>query len=372
MIEKALPLLFAVRSASGRQGTAERFTRRQGMEKRKAAKIIMICWMTALAVFVKVYYRDEGQPCTKQLFAMDTYMSFTAYGRNGEKAVDAAMEEVRRLDALLSTGDASSEVSRINAAGDGTMSKDTKALLQASLTLFRETGGLFDPTVYPLMELWGFPTGEYHVPTEAELEEVLALVDASRIEQNGTNVLLGEGQKIDFGGIAKGYASNQVMEIFREYKITSGMVSLGGNVQVIGRRTDGSRWQVGIQNPEGGQGEVLGVVEAEDQAVITSGGYERYFEEDGNTYIHIIDPRTGFPADSGLSSVTVLSADGMLADALSTSLYIMGYDRAVSFWQDCSFRFDLILVTAEGDICITEGLEGAFHCEHPYRVLRRE
>ena len=315
------------------------------MQRRKTAKIFLVCWMTVLAVFVKVYYRNEGRPCTKELFAMDTYMSFTAYGRNGEKAVDAAIREVQRLDALLSTGDASSEVSRINAAGGGKMSEDTRALLQASLAIGRETGGVFAPTVYPLMKLWGFPTGEYHVPTETELEEVLALVDASKIQQNRTNVLLGEGQSVDFGGIAKGYTSSRIMEIFQEYEITSGMVSLGG---------------------------VLAVVEAEDQAVITSGGYERYFEEDGNTYIHIIDPRTGYPAESGLSSVTILSPDGMLADALSTSLYIMGYDCAAAFWQEQSLPFEMVLVTDQGNIYITEGLEGSFRCEHPYTVLKAE
>ncbi len=350
----------------------KQFIRRQRMQKRKTAKIFLVCWMTVLAVFVKVYYRNEGQPCTKELFAMDTYMSFTAYGRNGEKAVDAAIREVQRLDALLSTGDASSEVSRINAAGGGKMSEDTRALLQASLAIGRETGGVFDPTVYPLMKLWGFPTGEYHVPTETELEEVLALVDASKIQQNRTNVLLGEGQSVDFGGIAKGYTSSRIMEIFQEYEITSGMVSLGGNVQVMGRKTDKSKWQVGIQDPDGRQGEVLAVVEAEDQAVITSGGYERYFEEDGNTYIHIIDPRTGYPAESGLSSVTVLSPDGMLADALSTSLYIMGYDCAAAFWQEQSLPFEMVLVTDQGNIYITEGLEGSFRCEHPYTVLKAE
>ena len=319
-------------------------------------------------------YRTEGpsRSCSRQLFAMDTFMTFTAYGRDSEKAVEEAMREVQRLDALLSTGSASSEVSRINTSGSGELSMDTKELLKRALEIYEETGGLFDLTIYPLMQLWGFPTHEYHVPTESELEAVLSLVDASRVQYDGTTAILGEGQKIDFGGIAKGYTSAGIMEIFRSHGITSGMVSLGGNVQVLGRKTDGSLWQIGIQDPDSAQGEVLAVVEVEDQAVVTSGGYERYFEEDGNTYIHIIDPRTGYPVDGDLKSVTIVSADGTLADAMSTSLYIMGYEDAVEYWRTHCEEFDMVLITDRGEICVTEGLQGRFRSETDYMILSSE
>lgn len=318
------------------------------------------------------YGAGRNRSCTKRFFAMDTYMEITAYGRESERAVEEAVREVQRLDELWSTGAASSEVSRINASGGGELSEDTVRLLERAQDICRETGGLFDFTVYPLMRLWGFPTQEYHVPTEEELEEVLPLVDASRVCLDGAEVSLGEGQQIDLGGIAKGYTSARIMDIFRADGIASGMVSLGGNVQVIGRKTDGSRWQVGIQDPDSAQGEVLAVVEAEDQAVITSGGYERYFEEDGNTYIHILDPRTGYPADGNLKSVTVVSADGTLADALSTSLYIMGYEQAVRFWRSHRTEFDMVLVTEEGELCVTKGLESRIRSNREYVVVSEE
>lgn len=162
------------------------------------------------------------------------------------------------------------------------------------------------------------------------------------------------------------------MEIFRSHGIRSGMVSLGGNVQTIGKKPDGTRWQIGIQDPDSTQGEVLAVVEAEDQAVITSGGYERYFEEDGNTYIHIIDPRTGYPADGDLKSVTIVSGDGTLADALSTSLYIMGYDGAVEYWKAHSEAFDMVLVTDQGGLYVTEGLRDRFRSETDPVILNRD
>lgn len=343
------------------------------MDKRMKSRIAAAGLAVLAGCLIGKYYTDgQSQPFTKQLFAMDTVMSFTAYGRNGEKAVEEAVREVQRLDALLSTGNASSEVSEINASGSGTLSEDSRILLERALEIHKETGGLFDPTIYPLMQLWGFPTREYHVPTDAELKETLSLVDASDVQYDGASVTLGEGQKIDFGGIAKGYTSARIMELFRSYGIRSGFVSLGGNVQTIGKKPDGTAWQIGIQDPDSVQGDVLAVVEAEDQAVITSGGYERYFEEDGNTYIHIIDPRTGYPADGDLSSVTVVSEDGTLADALSTSLYLMGYDAAVEYWRGRSGEFDMVLVTDQGEIGVTEGLRTAFRSEAEYVVLDME
>lgn len=346
---------------------------RSEMDKRMKARLAAIGAVVILAGMIAKYSADiKSHSCTRQIFAMDTFMEFTAYGRDSREAVEEAIEEVRRLDALLSTGSPSSEVSRLNASGSGELSEDGKILLESALEIYEETGGLFDPTIYPLIQLWGFPTQEYHVPSAAELAEVLPLVDASRVEQSDTKVMLGEGQKVDFGGIAKGYTSARIMELFRSHGIASGMVSLGGNVQVIGRKPDGSCWQIGIQDPDRPHGSVLAGVEAEDQAVVTSGGYERYFEEDGNTYIHIIDPRTGYPADGDLKSVTIVSADGMLADALSTSLYIMGRDDAVKYWEANRENFDMVLITEQGEIAVTEGISDRFWSEEDYTILRRE
>ena len=317
-------------------------------------------------------YRNEtaNKECTRQLFAMDTVMSFTAYGKNSEQAVDAAMKEVQRLDELLSTGNPDSEVSRINAEGSGILSEDTEEILAEAMEIYEDTDGLFDVSIYPLMQLWGFPTQEYHVPTEQELEETLAKVDASRIHVDGDQVTLGEGQQVDLGGIAKGYTSARVMEIFQEYGITSGMVSLGGNVQTLNKRTDGNPWQIGIQNPNGEQGSLLAVLPVENKAVITSGGYERYFEEDGNTYIHILDPRTGYPADSGLVSVSVISENGMLADALSTSLYLMGEEKALEYWRAHTEEFDMILESTDGTLYVTDGISQDIRTDQKMIVLK--
>jgi len=341
---------------------------------RKPLLILLSIIVAGLAAgcILKYNRQSHAREYSRQFFAMDTVMSFTAYGERGEEAVEAAVQEVERLDALLSTGIAESEVSRINASGEGDLSEDTEKILSEGLTIWKQTGGLFDVTIYPLMQLWGFPTGNYHVPTEEELKQTMSLVDSSKVILDGNHVTLGEKQKMDLGGIAKGYTSNRIMEIFQEYGVTFAMVSLGGNVQTLGKKPDGTDWQVGIQNPDNVQGDLLGAVAVQDQAVITSGGYERYFEENGQTYIHILDPRTGCPAESGLASVTIVSSNGMLADALSTSLYIMGLDEAEAYWRIYADEFDMILMTDDGTVYVTEGIRDRFRTKGKMEVLYRE
>lgn len=311
------------------------------------------------------------EKCEKQTFAMDTYMTFSAYGENAEAAVDAAIEEVKRLDAMLSTGNASSEISVLNTKGEAAVSDDTRTLLERSLEIHKKTDGLFDISIYPLMELWGFPSQQYHVALEEEIRKLLPCVNAADINIEGNHISLHENQKIDLGAIAKGYTSARLIEIYKQHGLTSGMVYLGGNVQTLGTKPDGTKWNIGIQNPSEEQGEVLMAVKVQDQAVITSGGYERYFEEDGKTYIHILDPRTGKPVENDLLSVTIISEDGALADALSTSLFIMGKEEAAQFWRENYTDFQMILVTKEQEIFVTEGLQNEISCKYDYQILTR-
>ena len=164
---------------------------------------------------------------------------------------------------------------------------------------------------------------------------------------------------MDLGGIAKGFTSSRIMEIFKKDGVTCGMVSLGGNVHLLGTKQDGSAWRVGIQDPDN-TNDMLGVLEASDCAIITSGAYERNFEKDGVTYHHIIDPATGKPSNSGLTSVTIVSKDGTLADGLSTSLFVMGKDKAIAYWKQHADEFDTILVDKDRNVYITEGIADGF------------
>ena len=328
-------------------------------------------------------YFVQNQKCQKQLFAMDTYMEFTAYGKNSEKAVDAAIEEVQKLDAMLSAENSKSEVYALNEQGNLQATDDLAELILRGKEIYQETDGLFDDTIYPVMKLWGFPTGNYHVPTAAEVQKKLALVDGNKVEiqtrdsdekgrdskEKANFVTLGADQQIDFGGIAKGYTSSRIMDIYKDNGITSGLVNLGGNVQALGTKTDGTKWKIAVQSPDDTE-DYLGILSVQDKAVITSGGYERYFEQDGVTYHHIIDPKTGYPAESGLVSVTIVSEDGTLADGLSTSLFIMGKEKAADFWREHKDDFDAILMSDDGTLYVTEGLENDFSTERTVEIIR--
>lgn len=304
---------------------------------------------------------SSTQPVSQEIFAMDTYMTVTAYGDNAQKGVTDAVAEIQRLDNLLSIGKEDSEISKLNKSGCAAMSDDTAVMVTKALDLYKSTGGAFDITVLPLMELWGFTTQEYYVPTEDEIQSTLQRVGADKLtwDESTQTLTLGDKQEIDLGGIAKGFTSSRIMEIFKKDGVTCGMVSLGGNVHLLGTKQDGSAWRVGIQDPDNTD-DMLGVLQANDCAVITSGAYERNFEKDGVTYHHIIDPATGKPSNSGLTSVTIVSKDGTLADGLSTSLFVMGKDKAIAYWKQHADEFDTILVDKDRNVYITEGIAGNF------------
>ena len=316
---------------------------------------------------------ESNEESSKDIFAMDTYMTVTAYGAKAQEAVDEAEAEIQRLDELLSTGNEESEIAQLNQNKSATLSEDAGYLVERALELNKETDGAFDIAIYPVMEAWGFPTQNYQVPTADTLESLLKLADASQIiyDENSRKISFGrEGMKIDLGGIAKGYTSSRIMDIYKENNISSGLVNLGGNVQALGTKPDGSKWRVAVQSPDDTE-DYLGILSVEDKAVITSGGYERYFEQDGKTYHHIINPKTGYPAENGLTSVTVVSEDGTLADGLSTSLFIMGKEEAIEFWRAHSDEFDIIMLTDEGKLYVTEGIQDDFSTEMEMEIIEK-
>ena len=292
---------------------------------------------------------------------------------NAKEAVAKASARINELDGMLSTGNSDSEVSKLNSEKKLKLSEDVGNIMERSLEISESTGGVFNPAIYPIMQLWGFDTKNYKVPNKKELESTLKNINESKIKYDSkTRVAkLDKKMKIDFGGIAKGYTSSEVMKVFKNNGIKSGLVSLGGNVQALGAKPDGSKWKVAVQNPDSDES-YIGVLEIVGKAVITSGGYERYFEKDGKTYHHIIDPATGYPADSGLKSVTIISSDGTLADGLSTSLFIMGIDKAKEYWRANSDKFDAILLTNDNKQYVTEGIYSDYSTDYPVEKIKKE
>ena len=311
-------------------------------------------------------------------FAMDTVMTFTVIHEDGDEIIIDAEQEIRRLENLLSVTVESSDISKLNAAAGKEaleMQIDTQVLLAKGKELGEKTGGAFDIAISPIVKAWGFTEEEHHVPTQAELDALLPVTDPSDVILDaGKAYLQKEGMAVDLGGIAKGYTSDKVSELLKEKGVESAIVSLGGNVVGIGRKPDGEKWEVALANPLDAN-DYCGLISIEDKAVVTSGGYQRFFEENGRKYHHIIDPATGYPAESGLLSVTIISESGTEADVLSTALFVMGLEDALEYWQK-NGGFEAIFITEAGEVIATEGADACFAFEgrdndFTYRMVER-
>lgn len=315
---------------------------------------------------------EKQEPHSKSFFAMDTYMTITAYGENAETALNLAEERVTELEKMWSVTDENSEIYAVNHSGGKPVkvSDETAGLLEFSLKISKLTNGALDCTMYPILTEWGFTTSDYKIPTDEKISELLENTGYEKVELDGNSVTVPENMQIDLGAVGKGYAGDLVTEVLKENGIESALLDLGGNIQTIGTKPDGTEWKLGLRSPfdEGS----FATLEVSDCAVITSGGYERYFVgDDGETYWHILDSETGKPAHSGLVSVTIVGKDGRLCDALSTSLFVVGLDDATELWKQRD-DFEMVLVTDDGKIYLTEGLEESFSLNQVYGDLQVE
>lgn len=332
----------------------------------RAVKMIFIA--VCMLVISGCSHKTEYDEASKLVYAMDTEMSLKAYGDNAKEVIEQAESEIKRLDNLFRRGSSNSEIYKLNSESSLEASDDTADLINKAQYISTSTNGAFDISIAPIMDLWGFYSKQFYVPDEDDLRQALLPVNYKHIQTNENFVTLENGAQIDPGGIAKGYTSDRIAEIFKSCGVESGIVSLGGNVHSIGKKPDGSKWRVAIQNPD--NNEYICTVEVSDKAVITSGGYQRFFEQDGNIYHHIINPQTGYPAESGLKSVSVISDDGALADGLSTALFVMGLDEGINYWKEHD-GFDVIFMTDDNAIYITDGIAGSVESQHEYTVINK-
>lgn len=315
-----------------------------------SALAAMLCLLCGCSV-------SDEKVSEKELFAMDTYMSFTAYGDNSEAALDEICEKIGELEGLFSVTDENSDISRINTAHGKAVNvnADTENIIARSVEISRLTGGSADITVYPLVRAWGFTKGEYAVPSEGDINGLLPYTGYENITIEGNTVTVPEGFELDLGSIAKGYAGEICAEFLKNNGVSSAILNLGGNIQTVGAKPDGSPWRVAVTDPFS-QSDIICTVEVRDKAVVTSGNYQRYFiAEDGKKYCHIIDPKTGHPADNGIASVTVIGDGGTYCDGLSTALFVMGSEKAADFWREHR-DFDMIIIEESGNVLVTENI----------------
>ena len=293
----------------------------------------------------------------KQIFAMDTYMTLNAYGKNAEAGLSDVIAAINAASAALDPEIEKSDVYALNHAnGTPTVVSSLIAnMLTTAKTVYEQTGGALDLTVYPIVKAWGFIDSQHTVPTTDQLEALKSVPCFDEVVVDINTVTMPDGTELSFGAVAKGALAEQSAQILKEYGVEHAYMSLGGNVQTVGLKPDGSKWRIGVQDPNN-TSDYLGIVSIGEQAVVTSGSYQRYFEADGKTYHHIIDPATAAPAESGLVSVTIVCDSGTMADCLSTSMFILGEDAALAYRAQYG-GFDMIMVTEDGRVIVTGDLE---------------
>lgn len=348
--------------------------------------IMAACVAAAVAAVFALYVaKPASREAERDIFAMGTLVHISASGSRQVElnaAVSEAAAEITRLEKLFSARLADSEISNINAdptlAGGHTISAETYELLSLALRVAEETGGAFDPTVGAVAALWGIGTENARIPADAEIEKALQTIDWRKVrlwreeasDEQSPGVYkasAGEGQVLDLGGIAKGFAADRAADILRSRGVKSALIDLGGDLAVVGKSPKGRPWRLGLQHPDEARGNYFAVVTATDAALVTSGTYERFFERDGVRYHHILDPASGRPSRSDLKSVSVIMKTGgeeknsARSDALSTALFVMGMEHARAFLERHLDIQAVLVAERDGEtkIYVTEGVRDA-------------
>lgn len=344
------------------------------MEKSKNTKfdikklIIPLC--IVLVVLAGIYINssqnnDSDDSYRASSFAMNTVITQTTYGKNAQDAATAVNRKMIEIEQMLSMFDDNSYIAQINAAAGKeyvVVSQEVFDLLKDCVYYSQQSEGAFRVTIGPVTTAWGVTSGEPRVVPQSEIDELLLLVNDEDVlfdEENCAVMLAREGQMIDLGGIAKGWACFAATRIYEEHGVKSAWISIGGNVLVHGEKPSGGAYTVGFRDPSGGAQSYIANVQISDSVFAVSGGYERFFEEDGVSYGHIMNPETGAPAVSDVASVGVVSDNGTYSDFMSTTLFVWGTERTLEFMRsepDCS----VMLLTNDNILYVSENLREGF------------
>ncbi|MCF7945463.1 MAG: FAD:protein FMN transferase [Spirochaetia bacterium] len=274
-----------------------------------------------------------------------------------------AFDKLDRIEELMSLNIEESEINRINKAAGSSLvpvSDDTFSVLKEAVHISEISEASFDPTIGPVVQAWGIGSDNARIPSDDELDELLPLVDYKDIifEKNKTHEigLEREGMVIDVGGIAKGYAADILRDLFISEGIEGAIINLGGNIQTVGSKPGNDPWRIGIQDPASPRGDYLMVISFTSGAVVTSGTYERYFTVEGSRYHHILSTETGYPVENSIESVSILSEESFIADALSTAVFSMGLEQGISFIEEMD-GIEAVFVDNKKEIHLTSGIK---------------
>ncbi|WP_026043626.1 FAD:protein FMN transferase [Treponema primitia] len=316
-----------------------------------------------LLCFILILFPGCSKPVPSQSeFILGTVCSVSLYDRGRQSVYREIFDRLREIESMMSANIENSDLGRINRASGieaVAVHSDTITVLKRAVHFAELSDGAFDPSIGPLVKLWGIGSDAERVPAEHEIARVLPLVNWKDIviDETASTVFLKQpGMGLDLGAIAKGYAADEAVRIVRAAGIKRALIDLGGNILVYGAKRDHSPWRVGIQNPLEGRGAYFGIAEVENKTLVTSGVYERFFESDGKRYHHILSTRDGYPVDQGLLSVTIIGQSSIDADALSTTLFALGYEKG-SILLESLDNTEVIFVFADLSV---RGTSGAF------------
>lgn len=334
----------------------------------RLGSIYTIVVVMLLAVIIGGCSRTEEE-AQVDFFAMDTYMSLTASGENAQEAIDESEQFIYELEGIISRTEETSEIYALNHSdGEVVIVSDmTYDIISIAVACAKETEGAFDPTICAVTDLWGIGTENPRVPSQSAIDEALETVSYENIvllEGNGVQLL--NRAQIDLGGIGKGYAADAVRAIYESYEIETGMIVLGGNVYMVGEKEEGTSWNVGIVDPDQTDEYNIGV-QVVDKSVVTTGAYERYFEEDGVIYHHLFDTSTGYPTEEDIKSVTIVSENSTLADVYATALFVMGYEEAIAFAENIE-EINVIIIRDTNEVYVSEALQGSVTLDGKYSL----
>ncbi len=333
--------------------------------KAKLKKLLLAAGIVAALGVLTVLAKqklEQDQLFVSTNFIMDTVIEQKLYGKEAQQASEEIERRLREYEQECSMYLEESLVSRINQNAGLEYTEVTPQcleLIERSIWFSEQSNGLFDITIAPLTRLWNITGENPRVPSDEEIAQARELVNYRDILVDGNRVMLRrKGQAIDLGAVAKGAACTIVWEAAEQYHIKTGYVSIGGNLVVLGEDRQGNPYRFGIRDPQGDASQAIGSISLTGKTMATTGAYERWFEQDGVRYHHVLDPRTGYPAESDLLSVSVISQDGMLADCLSTTLFIEGKQEALRRMNEQEYQ--LVIVDKQGTVYCSESLRGNF------------
>ena len=329
--------------------------------------IVILCSSLLITGYIYNKTASSSEPLSKQSYVLGTIVNITLCDHPSEALIDEAFSELSKLENILSVNKTNTLIDQINESSGISpvqVDEETYQLIEKGLYYSDLTSGAFDITIGPIVKLWHIGFEDFRVPNQSEIDNALPLVDYHLVtlsEANHSIYLEKSGMQLDLGGIAKGYAADQVAQLLRQNGVQSAMIDLGGNLYALGDKPNHEPWIIGIQDPLDSRGESLGSIAVSNKSIVTSGIYERYNTgEDGKTYHHLLNPSTGYPFDNEIAGVSIISDSSTDGDALSTSAFALGVKEGIDFIESLD-GVDAIFVTTDKKIYITSGIKEGFN-----------